>query len=234
MRKQEDSDSEKRLLLAVVLSMAVLFMTPYIFRIFNPAPPVETPSVTESAETSTMPPQADEDGLEGIPVVETEPVIDSQDLELTEAVPETYILENEDLILEFNNVGAGLESVRLKDYSDGGGEPLELIPQGVELETGLVLGLLLDDLERSRTLIESAYEMSIQRQAEGSEILFKFADNQFQVEKSLLIPDHGYEIRIRASVRERGVPVPFRVNLGAGIGPVELYGTGDFLNPTAA
>ena len=77
MKTKEDSDVERRLLLAILLSMAVLFTAPYLLRYFNPPPPV--PPVTETTV------QSEEARAEAPAVVEGgEP-----EVEATEALPES-------------------------------------------------------------------------------------------------------------------------------------------------
>ena len=122
MRTEGDSDIEKRLLLAILLSMAVLFGTPYIYQKLNLVTPIEvqesTPAESKDSEPINVGTSAKEDTeRETLGITELEP---------TQAAPRVIEIETEDLKLLFNNVGAGLQSARLMKYQSGE-EPLEVV-----------------------------------------------------------------------------------------------------------
>lgn len=231
MNNQEDSGSEKRLLLAVVLSMAVLFMIPYISQTIYPPPPVAPQDVIQE-ETASLEQQPESLPDSSEPEVFPETGDNLEDL--TSAVPETRTIETDDLVIEFTNQGAGIKSIRLRGYANEFGEPLQLIPQDLNGNFGTVLSLSLEDRNRGSQITEGTYEMSVERGLESTDVLFSYRDNQFQVEKRITVPQQGFELSIQGSVRERGISVPYRINFGAGIGPLRFHEQGDFLYPSAA
>src|SRR5687767_2619524 len=102
---------EKRLLLAFILSFAVL----YGFRFMMPSPPavpkaaVENPARRPAAGAPVGP----------VPAA-------GGDITVKAETAAEHKIENDLYIATFSNVGGVLESLRLKAYPDAAGEPSEL------------------------------------------------------------------------------------------------------------
>ncbi len=117
MRNQEDNDVERRIILAIILSMAVLFLTPYVYKYFYPEAlaPVEIAEQILEEDYAGVP--AGEESREGINlpdsvVVDEDPGFSG--IEETQGVQGSFIVENGDLLLHFDTRGAVLREVELK------------------------------------------------------------------------------------------------------------------------
>jgi len=233
MKTKEDSDIERRLLLAILLSMAVLFTAPYLLRYFNPAPPV--PPVTETTI------QSEETRVEALTVVERAEL----EATATEAVPESgpatsaepvdIVVESESMRLRFTNVGAALASVRLRDILADDGEDLELLPQG-----GLSrrpLSIYLDGDVRPDRLATAVFEVSSGSSANlraPATLQFEYRDEDVSVTRRIHIAESGYLLEVETEVVDRSRSIPFGISLGAGIGDPPDGASSDFLNPALA
>src|SRR5262245_33323274 len=125
---------EKRIILAFVLSFIAL----YAFRaLFLPSSPAEPPATTQ---IPVEPPVPSSVPTEKAPEPKSEAKHEPQEVPpVTDSVAE----EVEDVTFEtalysatFSNLGASLKSFRLKQYSDGSGNPLELINQEASSKVG--------------------------------------------------------------------------------------------------
>ena len=237
-------DLEKRLLLAMLLSMAVLLITPHLYQAYFPPPPApeapleqseqaEAPTATPEARVQAPPPQLGPAG-EG---------------ERTEATAREITVENEDLTLRWTTVGGGLQSVLLNKYraapddsavgeDNFSSEPelLDVIPQGLPATLPRPMTIRVDDDSLNRELETAVYEV-VGGKAElleaPAEFELFYASSNVQVRRKFEIPESGYEVRMETEVLAGGRAIPFSVVLGAGIGKVEPEAavTGDFSYP---
>lgn len=211
---------ERRLLLAIVLSLLVLTAYQLLFptapRPNAPAPPTPPPKAV-----------ADTPGLPGARPSGPSPPAQAP------APPEPLVADHErrveaqgaDLSVAFTNRGARLISWRLENFKDSRGRPEEMVqslrggPRPLDLETGEAE---LDALLRDALFQASEEQISLGRDA-PSELTFRFAQGDLEVEKAFRFPPRGYLISVRASVRRGGRELPKKILWGPGIG-----------NPTAA
>ena len=234
MKTEQDSDVEKRLLLAIVLSMAILFGTPYVYEKLNlttPAPePVSEEMLGEAPPPSPIPPPVTAEP-------EVDPPAAESVVEPTAARPATVEVDTEDMRLVFTNVGAALISVQLKQFTGPEGEWLELLPQNLPADTGKPLLLQTDDPTLNRLLAQSAYEVIGPRPAVESgfqEVLFELRQDDVTVSKRLLLPTRGYLAKADFEVRKGGMALPGTVLVGPGIGTLGQDGSSDFQDPAVA
>lgn len=232
MKTPEESDIEKRLLLAIVLSMAILFTVPYIYREFLPETPEVLPvAPPASGEEASERPSLPEEGpgvSEAIPspAESTERTTPEQ---FTEAEERKLVVENDHLILTFSNVGAQLVSVRLKEYLNEDGMPLELVPQGNTEQLLGPLSLYSSDEMLRDALPEAIYDVRASGpSSQPSEVHFLYRDAELEVAKTVRVPESGYVLEVSASVTRLGRSLPFGVVLGTGIGPEGTATAGDF------
>ena len=211
-----EMDMERRLLLAMVLSMAVLFLASYWYQPPPPLQPVgEAPLVVEPAEelSEVAPPPSS--------VIPEMPA--------TTAERRTVEIENDQLILRWSNVGGVLESAQLKLSVEG--VPLEIIPQGLAESQRMAFGIRVGDNELDRRLASAIYE--IEGLVGGSrrapaEISFVYRDDDLEVRRRVRVPESGYLLEMATEVRSGNRSIPFSVLLGPGIGEVSTEPQGDF------
>ena len=236
-------DLEKRLLLAMLLSMAVLLITPHLYQTYFPPPPAPEEPFEESEQVRA--PTAIPEARVQAPPPQSETVAE---WERTEAAPREITVENDDLVLRWTTVGGGLQSVLLKKYraapddstaeDDPTSEPelLDIIPQGLPETLPRSLTIRVDDESINRELKTAVYEVVggrlEQLQAPAKFELF-YGGSKVQVRRRFEIPESGYEIRMETEVLAEGRGIPFSIVLGPGIGKVEPEAAvaGDFSYP---
>ncbi len=216
----QDPAIQGRLLLAIILSMAVLLLTPYVYQKLYP-PPEET-----KRQDVGEPPKAKEEVARTVerlsPLVEeTAP---------TRAQSQTIEIENADLVLRWNTRGAVLESVLLKHYlvrdekaeSDARvSELLEMVPQQLPETAAAPLTIRVGDERVQGLLSEAVYEVQgggASKLRAPLQMTFLYRDAQVQVIRSLGVPASGYGVEVETAVLSGGVPIPFALHLGPGIG----------------
>jgi len=216
---------EKRLLLAMVLSMAVLLLVPYLYREPAPLPTVEP--VVEPQEEAQ--PEAAQAPLERPPETGEAPT--------TLAARQSIEVESDDLLLRWSNVGGVLQSAQLKGYRSPGGALLEMIPQQLPESASQAFGVRVGDAELDRRLKEAVYEVSGvsgDRIRAPAEIILHFRDARIEVNRKIRVPEVGYLVEMETDVRVEGRSIPFSVLLGPGIGEIAPADQGDFAEPKAS
>lgn len=227
---------EKRLLLAVLLSMAVLLAMPYLFEGFLPQPPQEqgsqqtvetaTPAAEEvPVETEQLPPATPEEAEGGDGTVQT-----------IQGEPQILQVSNSDLRLEFSSTGAVIRSARLTHYLDSNEEPLQLLPQvtpyAEDFERLLALILRDRELQARANTANYAVEGSVGAPMTApTELTFRYRDQELDITKRIRVPAEGYALDVRFDVLVRGGQSDIGVVMGTGIGDLEDSSQTDFLYP---
>ena len=201
---------EKRLLLAFVLSAAILLAWSVIFPPpQRPAAPPEPASATETQESGELrndtaePPTAAED----VVVAEAEEPIAATDEVVEAAAEESVALANGLMDVVISNRGAAVTSYRLLAYDGDDGQPLDLV-QTVPL----------DSATRPLQLIgadgpdEALY---VVERVEGGAV-FRWANGRGdQVEKRIALTGNGYGLDVE--IETIGAPAASRVSIGTGM-----------------
>ena len=206
---------ERRLLLAVALSLLVL--TAYSL-LFPPSPqpsppPGPAPAASARPEATPAPAAPDSGGSTLAPEARAAApaVADEREkrVEVTGA----------DGTVAFSNKGARLVSWTLARYRDARGQPEEMVPAAgggvrpLDVETGFS-----EVDERLREALFRASTESVQVPPGGSATLrFEYSDGQIEAEKSLEFQATGM-VALRVRVTQSGRELPCRVVWGPGIG----------------
>jgi YidC/Oxa1 family membrane protein insertase len=228
MKTEQDSDVERRLLLAIVLSMAILFGTPYVYQKLNltPQPELAPTEVIEKPAPVATPKRAGE--------WKPAEAVTQKAVAPTDAVPREVKVETEDLRLTFTNVGAFLTSARLKGYASSEGEWLEILPQKVPAGAGGALMLRSSEEGLNRILAEATYEVSGPNAfPKGGfiEVSFSFRQENLEITKRIFVPEKGYQLRVEVELQQDGQVIPCAVQLGPGIGDPGEESSSDFQDP---
>lgn len=216
-------DMEKRLLMAMLLSMAVLLLIPFLYQRFEPPPPpavVETPEEQEVGEQRAEPEPPPER-------VSRETPSSSEPLSPTQGQDRKIQVENDDMVLTWSSTGARLESVHLKRYSNESGEPIELLVQGLSEAFPRPMQLRLDDEELDLELATSPFEVAgaaAGRVQAPAQIAFSYRSQGLLVEEEISIPGSGHTLDVRTRVELGGRPASYSVLLGPGIGEADPEG----------
>jgi YidC/Oxa1 family membrane protein insertase len=207
---------ERRLLLAVALSLLVL--TAYSL-LFAPAPP---PAAAPTPAPTTIPAGAPAAGAASaaaasLPAAEAGPsasapvVADERETRVEVVAPEYAVA--------FTNRGARPVSWKLARYRDHRGDPEEMVPaqasgpRPLDVETG--------DAGIDARLREALYRASSQTlSVSGSEpqtLRFTWSDGEIAVEKTLAFRTSGL-VAVTVSVTRNGQPLARRLTWGPGVG----------------
>ena len=209
IQNPHEMDMEKRLLLAMVLSMAVLFLGSYLYQ---PSTPISPPMETVGNEEPLAAPG------------EVRPPSEARATETPTTAAQRQIIEieNDQLILRWSNIGGVLVSAQLKEYISVEGSPLEIIPQGLAQPHRQVLEVRVGDEELDRRLAGAIYEIEgmvgAKRRA-PVEISFVYRDDELEVRRTIRMPESGYLLEMTTEVRSGNRSIPFSVL----VGPCLLY-----------
>jgi YidC/Oxa1 family membrane protein insertase len=224
---------EKRLILAIVLSLVVLIGYNLLF--VKPKPqagpaPAETAAApaagTQALPTSQVPPS----------VAEPKPAAQAPaapELKETGAPAEAELsVETSLYSAVWSNKGGVLKSWKLKRHTNNKKEPLDLVPDGA-LETGLFpFSLGGDDRALAGALNAALFEgpaagLSL-RDGQGGELRFTYSDGKsVRAEKVFRFTGGTYEVGIELHVWKNGQDIPPVLLWGPGIGnpsPAEMKG----------
>ncbi len=203
---------ERRLLLAVALSLLVLTAYSMLFPTRRPAPPEPRPAASAAPSPSPAAPRGPEPAVpvKGSPPVAT--VVDASERRVEVSGP--------DLSVAFSNRGARLLSWGLPRFPDKRGRAEELVraapggPRPLDIETG-------DEKVDSR-LRDALFKPSTESLALGGSgsgtLHFAYADSELAAEKEFVFPARGYLVAVKVSVRRAGQDMPVRLLWGPGVG----------------
>ena len=210
---------ERRLLLAVALSLLVLTGYQLLFPPKHPPRPAPSPSAAPAAP-ATLASAPDAAGAAPLPPPSSVP---------TPAVADDHERRVEaqgaDLSVAFTNRGARLVSWRLPRFTDARGRAEEMVesvvggPRPLDIETG---DPAVDERLRGALFRPSA-ESLVLSGAGPQELRFEYSGDGLKASKTVSFPPAGYFVSISASVQQEGRPLPIKILWGPGVG-----------NPTAA
>ena len=141
---------------------------------------------------------------------------------LAAAAEQDVPVENAFVKAVFNTRGGVLKSWRLKNYRDGDGAPLELIPQNVPNPTR-PFTLDVDDATTSATLRNALFKPDAESLTIGSEaktLVFEYRDAAGLVARKEFTfnPAHPYIVRFLATVTKNDAPLNHTINWGPALG----------------
>ena len=208
---------ERRLLLAVALSLLILTAYSMLF----PPAPARPKAPSPSAPASSAPAAVAAPAAPAVATAAaTEPVArvaDEKERRIEVASPQGAIA--------FTNKGARLLSWQLARFKDKRGHPEEMVQavaggaRPLDIETG---DPRLDARLKEGLFLASAETLEVP--AQGTAVLrFEYADAEIQAEKTLSFDATKPLVEFSARVSRQGQPLPLKVLWGPGIG-----------NPTAA
>jgi YidC/Oxa1 family membrane protein insertase len=209
---------ERRLLLAVALSLLALTAYQLLHQVLFPAPPVRRPS---PAPVAAGPATADAPAASpvapptpGTPAPAPTPAPVATVADERERRVEVH---GADFVVAFTNRGARLLSWTLTGFRDPRGRPEEMVltvpgqAHPLDLETG---DAALDARLRDALFLPSAETLDVRR--DGPKLEFRHAGGDLEVTKRLRFD--GSLVRVEASVRQGGREVPLRLVWGPGLG----------------
>jgi YidC/Oxa1 family membrane protein insertase len=210
---------ERRLLLAVALSLLVL--TAYQF-LFPTAPAPRRPATAPSAGPSAAP---------AVPVrptpagtvaagVTARPTAAPPVAQVADERERRVELQGEQVTVAFSNRGARLVSWQLNRFRDAKGRPEEMVqnvpggPRALDVETG--------DPDVDPRLRDALFQPSAEVVTLGpsgeAELRFQWAEGELEATKALRFQAPGYLVQVAVDVKRGGRPLPVKVIWGPGLG----------------
>jgi YidC/Oxa1 family membrane protein insertase len=204
---------ERRLLVAVALSLLVL--TAYSLLFAPSPPPVAAPSPSPTAVAAPSP----ADSAPPAPVPAAAPEAKAPAPAQADERERRVEVQADEYAVAFTNRGARLVSWTLARYRDARGRPEEMIPaQGtgvrpLDVETGDPAV----DTRLREALFKPSAEVLTVSGAEPQTLRFAYSDGEVEAEKTLVFRASGL-LAVSVSVKRHGREVPRRLLWGPGVG----------------
>ncbi|HVS74736.1 MAG TPA: membrane protein insertase YidC [Candidatus Acidoferrales bacterium] len=228
-QKKKEWPTELRILLASVLSMAVIFGWA---KFLAPKPPVNPP-VGSAAPAVTAPAPATPSATPSAAAASTGPAGSSASAAAHPAAPpkadtqeRSIVVENDLYRVEFSNRGAVVKSWQLKNYTDDA-KPrrvLDVVHPEAALQTGgWPFSLALEDPQLEAAANSGLYQLtsggdSLRAPAEA---VFAWSNGQLEVTKTFHFDD-SYVVRVETSVQLNGAPIPAGLAWRGGFGDLTV------------
>ncbi|HEY2943162.1 MAG TPA: membrane protein insertase YidC, partial [Vicinamibacteria bacterium] len=206
---------EKRLLLAVALSLLVLTA----YQLLLAPPPKPRPSPAPAASGAPALPAPSPSLAPGPRPAAPSPALAPAAAPVADDKERRVEVQTPDMAVAFSNRGARLLSWRLLHFADPRGRPEEMVqavvggPRPLDLETGDPAV----DTSLKDALFKPSAE-SITLPGGSPDLRFTYVDGDLEAEKTLHFEPQGYLVGVRAAVRKGGRDLPVRVFWGPGIG----------------
>jgi YidC/Oxa1 family membrane protein insertase len=210
---------QKQFLLAIVLSFLVIYGWQALFPPKRPQPAQQLPP----QQATSAPSGTAASGAQQSTPVEAETPARAEAAPLVAAAADQdVVVENSAVRAVFSTRGAVLRSWRLKNYRDGLGEPLELIPQNVP-DSVRPFTLDLDDQAAAAALQQALFKSDADRlhvDASPATLVFEYRDAAgLSARKEFTFtPAHPYMVRFGASVSRNGAALNPGVKWGPALG----------------
>jgi len=185
---------EKRILIAFLLSFAVL----YASRFFLPPPPEKPATDVKSPIVPQTPPAA--------PVLPPEA---TRQASIEAASEKTETVETRIYRADVSNIGGVLKSFRLKEYPDQAGKPTELIDSWAGRQLGFPLAISTGDVALDKLLSEAKFISTV----EANKVSLEYQSAGVYARKVMDFDPEKYQVRIATELARNGMAVPHSIVL---------------------
>jgi YidC/Oxa1 family membrane protein insertase len=200
---------EKRILIAFVLSFAVLYAFSWLFPSRAPAPTSAPPA----EKTETAPPSA---APAAIPAKALSPVAPTGDIQAQSA--EDVVVDTDLYTATLSNAGGVLRSFQLNKFKDKDGKPTELINQQLGPKVGWPLAIATGDAALDQQLQQAKFVTK----RDGPKVSMEFAQDEISARRTIEFDPENYAFSISTAVFRSGKPVPHRLVWQSGFGDQSL------------
>ena len=194
---------EKRVLIAFLLSFAVL----YGVRFLMPTPP---PPAKPPVEAKVEPAEA--------PAVSTPTPVADEQIVLQAESEEFKRVETALFVAEVSNIGGVLKSFQLKQYTDAMGKPTDLVDSYAGARLATLWQLLRQIAALNKILSEAKFVMT----QEGSKVNLEYRAGGIHARKAFDFDQEKYRAVISTELERNGVSVPHEVVLQGEFGDQSL------------
>ena len=183
------------MLIAFLLVFAVIFATPYFYKLISPPAPIKKVTVdTSHADASKV----DTPQSRDVPAPSTSstPSVDAASINAAALTPaaaaatEFFVIDTDLYHIIFSNQGAVVKSWTLKEYKDANGKPLELINPTAAEKVGYVFAYTFREKKPSVDLTKSLFVT--RPHSDGLGIDFEFSNGKVLARKTFEFQKHGY------------------------------------------
>jgi YidC/Oxa1 family membrane protein insertase len=234
---------ERRVLIAVFLSFLVLYAYQALF--VPPAPPQQQAAAAPQPSTPAAAPAA----VAASPSTPAAPApaVDVPASVVSEASEREIVVETATVRATLSNRGGRITSWQLKDYRDGSGEPVDLVPSNLPPEQPTPFTLLVDDEAVTRRLNSALYRVSgdsggrVDATGGAGQLAFEFEDaSGLRARKEFQFDPKNYLVTFSATVTQNGMVLNPSVAWGPGLGDLGAtsaggsFFTGNYVQPPQA
>src|SRR5579884_1306379 len=203
---------EARVLLACVLVILVLFITPYIYKTPQPGPVQKAPNPKPAVAAQAPPPAATPAPP---PQTAANTTAEKPVAPISAGAEQTYTINTDLYVIQFSNRGAVVKSWILKKYRDGSGKPLELVNLATEPTTGAPFEF---QFAHKPTSDPNTALFAATPSADNLGIDFRYSDGHTVFQKSFQFGRDSYLSEITFDVQENGQDVPSELVWRGGFG----------------
>ena len=228
---------ERRVLLAVVLSFLVLYAYQALF-----VPPPRPSQEIQQADSKEAPPPVA--SPEPATAATPEPSTPDPAAVTSEPAERQIVVETATVQAVLTNRGGRVLQWRLKEYRDGTGQPLDLVPSELPEQEARPFSLRVDDEQLTRRLNNALYRVSgdvsgqVDATSAPATLVFEYQDAAgLQVRKEFRIDPRNYVVAFSATVNNGGMSLNPAVQWGPGLGDAGAtsgggsFFTGNYVQP---
>jgi YidC/Oxa1 family membrane protein insertase len=184
-----------------MLVFAVIFATPYFYKLVSPPPPPRKSVVDFPKQQQT--PAATSSVAPAPPPEKAHPATPANPAAATSR--EFFVVDTDLYHVIFSNEGAAVKSWTLKKFKDGTGKPLELVnPSAVE-KVGYAFAYEFRDKKPSVDLNKALF--IAKTNPNGLAIDFEFSDGQVLARKTFEFQKASYVSTVTSEVTQNGAPI---------------------------
>ena len=199
---------EKRVLIAALLSFAVL----YAFQVMFPTAAPDAQKPAQASKAATAPNASAPATANPTPAPQGAPS------PAPEIAAREIVFESADVRAVFTTRGAVVKSWRLKKYRDDHGQPYDLVAGHAPADSALPFTLAVDDPSLSAVLAAAPFNVT-ETPSNGWQAQFDYEGNGIRAQKTFSVaPDKPYLINVTASVTRDGTSVPVTIKWGPALG----------------
>ena len=238
---------ERRFFIAILLSIVVLYGYQALF-----VPPPPTNGTAQKQSATTQPPPAPAKVPEApravaAPDVAPLPEQSVHEPVLSEGSEREIFVDTETVEAVFTNRGGRLLHWRLRDYRDGSGNYVDLVPSNVPPNLSKPFSLVVDDAGLTERLNNAIYRVSgdtsgrLNARSQPGSLVFEFQDAAgLQVRKEFRFDPKQYLIGVSPTVTNGGQTLNPTIAWGPGLGDIGAvsgggsYFTGNYTQPPQA
>ena len=214
---------ERRVLLAISLSFLVLFL----YQWFLP-PPARQDPVGDQTTGQVTPPPGVVSTSRNVSAEAPAPPIPPAVTVIGEGHERDITIETARVRAVLTNRGGRIKHWWLKEYKDGAGQMLDLVPANTPTPLPLPFSLRVEDVAITTRLNESIYKVT-----ESDKITFDLETTEgLRVHKAFVLAPDGYDIYFTAHVMQGSDTLNPTIDWGPGLGDdIAQQPPGSFLSP---